>query len=71
MLDQSLSIMNGPALTQELKQADVVIHPNVLNIGAAEFEARNQAILEGEKAAQQMLPQIRQLLQQKTLALAK
>ncbi|MEO3955227.1 patatin-like phospholipase family protein [Chromobacterium piscinae] len=71
MLDQSLSIMNGSALAQELKQADVVIHPNVLNIGSAEFEARNQAILEGEKAAQQMLPQIRQLLQQKSLALAK
>ncbi|XLM23404.1 patatin-like phospholipase family protein, partial [Chromobacterium piscinae] len=32
---------------------------------------RNQAILEGEKAAQQMLPQIRKLLQQKSLELAK
>ncbi|WP_434631184.1 patatin-like phospholipase family protein [Chromobacterium sp. CV08] len=71
MLDQSLSIMNGPALTQELQQADVVIHPNVLNIGSADFDARNQAILEGEKAAQQMLPQIRRLLQQKSLTLAK
>ncbi|XLM23405.1 patatin-like phospholipase family protein, partial [Chromobacterium piscinae] len=27
MLDQSLNIMNGPALALELKQADVVIHP--------------------------------------------
>ncbi|UTH75595.1 patatin-like phospholipase family protein [Chromobacterium sp. IIBBL 290-4] len=71
MLDQSLNIMNGPVLAQELKQADVVIQPKVLSIGSADFEARHQAILEGEKAAQQMLPQIRKLLQQKSLALAK
>ncbi|WP_095210779.1 patatin-like phospholipase family protein [Chromobacterium sphagni] len=71
MLDQSLNIMNGPVLAQELKQADVVIHPNVLNIGSADFDARNQAILEGEKAAQQMLPQIRKLLQQKSQMMAK
>ncbi len=71
MLDQSLNIMNGPALALELKQADVVIRPDVLDIGSADFDARNQAILEGEKAAQQMLPQIRKLLQQKSLELAK
>ncbi|POZ63135.1 patatin-like phospholipase family protein [Chromobacterium alticapitis] len=71
MLDQSLNIMNGPALAQELKQADVVIRPDVLNIGSADFDARNQAILEGEKAAQRALPQIRALLQQKNLELAK
>jgi NTE family protein len=71
MLDQSLNIMNGPVLALELKQADVVIRPDVLDIGSADFDARNQAILEGEKAAQQMLPQIRKLLQQKSLELAK
>jgi NTE family protein len=71
MLDQSLNIMNGPALALELKQADVVIRPDVLDIGSADFDSRNQAILEGEKAAQQMLPQIRKLLQQKSLELAK
>ena len=67
MLDQSLNIMNGPALAQELKQADVVIRPQVQDIGSAQFDARHQAILEGERAAQAALPQIRQLLQQKPL----
>lgn len=71
MLDQSLNIMNGPALAQELKQADVVIHPQVQNIGSAQFDARHQAILEGERAAQAALPQIRQLLQQKAVAMNK
>jgi NTE family protein len=70
MLDQSFNIMSGPTLAAELKQADVVIRPNVLNIGSADFEARHQAILEGEKAAQQLMPLIRSRLQQKALALA-
>ena len=71
MLDQSLNIMNGPALAQELKQADVVIRPQVQDIGSAQFDARHQAILEGERAAQAALPQIRQLLQQKAVAMNK
>jgi NTE family protein len=43
----------------------------VLNIGSADFEARHQAILEGEKAAQQLIPLIRSRLQQKAQALAR
>ncbi|MBV8679952.1 MAG: patatin-like phospholipase family protein [Aquitalea sp.] len=71
MLDQSFNIMSGPTLAAELKQADVVIRPNVLNIGSADFEARHQAILEGEKATQQLMAVIRSRLQQKSLALAR
>ncbi|MFC3532684.1 patatin-like phospholipase family protein [Vogesella facilis] len=59
LLDRSLSIMNMAALAQELKQADVVIRPNVLNIGAADFDERGNAILEGEKAARAALPQLK------------
>jgi NTE family protein len=71
MLDQSFNIMSGPTLAAELKQADVVIRPNVLNIGSADFEARHQAILEGEKATQQLIPLLRSRLQQKSLALSR
>jgi len=66
MLDQSFNIMSGPTLAAELRQADVVIRPNVLNIGSADFEARHQAILEGEKATQEIIAIIRSRLQQKT-----
>ena len=59
LLDRSLNIMNLAALAQELKQADVVIRPNVLNIGSADFDLRGNAILEGEKAARAALPQIK------------
>jgi NTE family protein len=44
---------------QELARAEVIIRPRVAAIGPAEFEQRHQAILEGERAAQAVLPQIR------------
>jgi NTE family protein len=42
-----------------LARADVVIRPRVNDIGPADFEQRNNAIMEGEKAALAALPQIR------------
>ena len=42
-----------------LARAEVIIRPRVAGIGPAEFEQRHQAILEGERAAQAALPQIR------------
>jgi len=75
MLDQSLNIMSVAALAQELKQADVVIHPQVQNIGSTAFDARRQSILAGEAAARLALPQIRAVIQlkqqQKQQAMAK
>lgn len=71
MLNQSLSIMNVAALAQELKQADAVIRPQVQQFGAMGFEARNRAILEGERAAQEALPMIRQALAKRALELGK
>ena len=44
---------------QELARADIVIRPKVNDIGAADFTQRNNAILEGEKAALAAMPQIR------------
>lgn len=66
ILDQSLNIMNVVALSHELKQADIVIRPQVHHIGPTGFEARHQAMLAGEKAAQACVPVIRKLLEQKT-----
>ncbi|MCW3480797.1 patatin-like phospholipase family protein [Neisseriaceae bacterium JH1-16] len=65
ILDQSLNIMSVPMLQQELKQADVIIRPQVQHIGTTGFAQRNQAILEGEKAAAQAVPIIKKLLAQK------
>ncbi|RRN55584.1 patatin-like phospholipase family protein [Pseudoxanthomonas sp. SGNA-20] len=62
IVNQSISIMGQRLGEQELARADVVIRPNVLDYGSADFTRRNQAILEGEKAALAALPQIRAAL---------
>ena len=41
------------------KEADVVIRPDIPGIGSTDFKSRNDAILEGERAAQAALPLIR------------
>jgi NTE family protein len=64
IVNQSIMIMGQKLGEQELARADVVIRPRVNAIGPAEFEQRNQAILEGEKAALAAFPQIRARISQ-------
>ena len=59
ILGQSIAIMGQQLGRQETARADVVIRPGVGNIGATDFEQKNQAILEGEKAALAAIPTIR------------
>lgn len=63
-VNQSIAIMGRKLGAQELARADIVIRPDVDEIGPAGFEQRNDAILEGEKAAMAALPQIRAALAQ-------
>ena len=58
-MNQGIKIMGQKLGAQELARADIVIRPNVNDIGAADFELKNRAILEGERATQAALPQIR------------
>ena len=58
-VNQSIKIMGQKLGAQELARADIVIRPKVNDIGAAEFARKDRAILEGERAAQAALPQIR------------
>ena len=59
---QSIDIMYAKIATAQLKNADVLIRPQVNHIGSSDFEKRNEAILEGEKAATRALLRIRQIL---------
>lgn len=62
-LDQSLNIMSASALNSELAKADVVIKPQVQQLGAVGgFDEKAQAIRLGEDAARTALPQIRAVL---------
>jgi NTE family protein len=59
---QSVDIMYAKIAAAQTRNADVVIRPRVGHIGSGDFEKRHDAILEGEKAAIEALPQVRQIL---------
>ncbi|NHB57689.1 patatin-like phospholipase family protein [Acinetobacter sp. 194] len=52
LLDQTINIMGQQSINNELNQAQVVIQPKVGHLGTLDLKSSNQAILEGEKAAQ-------------------
>ena len=58
-INQSIRIMGQKLGALELQRADIVIRPKVNDIGPADFEQKNRAILEGERAALAALPQIK------------
>jgi NTE family protein len=59
IVGQSITIMGRQLGKQELARADVVIKPDITGIGATDFEQKNQAILEGERATLAALPAIK------------
>ena len=59
---QAIDIMYAKIATAQIKDADVVIIPKVSHISSSDFEKRNEAILEGEKAATLAMPKIQQIL---------
>ncbi|MDR2324358.1 MAG: patatin-like phospholipase family protein [Acidovorax sp.] len=59
-LNQSIAIMGQKLGHAELSRADITIRPKVLDIGAADFSQRANAIVEGEKAAMAVMPQLRE-----------
>lgn len=58
-LNQTITIMGQKLGEAEMQRADVVIRPRVGKIGPADFDSKNVAVLEGEKAATDALPAIR------------
>ncbi|MEN8282042.1 patatin-like phospholipase family protein [Acinetobacter gerneri] len=52
LLDQTINIMGQQSINKELSAATVVIQPKVGHLGTLDLSSSNEAILEGEKAAQ-------------------
>jgi NTE family protein len=71
IVNQSIAIMGQRAGAEELGRADVVIRPEVQDIGPADFQQRSNAILAGERAALAALPQIRAKLAELSVARAR
>jgi len=62
MLLKSMTIMYSRIALTQLSHADIVIKPKVGYIGSSDFTKRHEAILEGEKAALEVLPQIQNII---------
>lgn len=59
MLLQTFAIMGHSITAHELKQADIVIRPDIGRISGTDFPSRHLAILEGERATQGQLGALR------------
>jgi NTE family protein len=62
ILLQSIHIGTYSLVRFNLEQADVVIEPDVVHIGAADFHHARECIKLGELAAQKAIPEIRSRL---------
>ncbi len=62
VLQQTISIMQRSINQFELKNADIVIQPQLLQMGGSDFKSRNAAILAGEIATQEQMALIKEKL---------
>ena len=62
ILLQTVTIMGQSINQYELKQADIVIRPELPGMKGSDFTGRNLAILAGERAAMAMVPELKQKL---------
>ncbi len=59
ILLQTFAIMGHAISRHELEDADVVIRPRTAAVSSTDFEGRHLAILEGEKAAAAVMPELK------------
>ncbi|MFC7420294.1 patatin-like phospholipase family protein [Iodobacter arcticus] len=71
IVNQAVMIMGQKLGEQEMIRADFIIRPKVGKIGAADFDQKNVAILEGEKATVVAIAEIKRRMLEKQKALAK
>lgn len=62
---QTFNIMGNEISKYQIKDADVVIRPNVSSVGMIDFDKKTFLIFEGEKAARAALPKIREAIEKK------
>jgi NTE family protein len=61
-MKKSIDIMYQSIAEYQIKNADIVIRPNMRNIGSTDMEKFNEAILEGEKAATLKIPELQKMI---------
>jgi NTE family protein len=60
VLMQTFVIMGRTIASQELTHADIVVVPDIGNLNSANFDSRNYAIIEGEKAGLAAVPKLQE-----------
>jgi NTE family protein len=60
---QAINIMYSQLANLQCSRADVIIKPRVGHIGSSDFSKKHEAILEGEKAATEALPKIKEIME--------
>jgi NTE family protein len=60
VLMQTFVIMGRTIAGQELTRADIVVVPDITNLNSANFDSRNYAIIEGEKAGLAAVPKLQE-----------
>ncbi len=60
---QTFNIMGNEISKYQIKDADVIIRPNVSSVGMIDFNKKTYLILEGERAARAALPKIREAIE--------
>lgn len=65
LVTQSIDIMEHTLASNELKDADIVIRPDLRQVPSTNFDLRAEAIAAGERAASAALPRIRELIEAK------
>lgn len=63
ILLQTFTIMGHVIASQELKEADVVISPDITDLSSTSFDSRNYAIIEGEKAGLEAIQVIKEKIE--------
>ncbi len=66
VLHQSYLIMARALSATELDKADVVIKPDIGDMSLLDFELRDTAIKAGEAAAEEVIPKIRSVIDEKS-----
>jgi NTE family protein len=59
---KSVNIMYSRIAEYQIKNADIVIRPNLRNIGSTDMDKFNEAIFEGEKAASAKMQEIQKII---------
>lgn len=63
IIAQSVNIMMGQMAEAQLKNADIVIRPDVFDVSTFDFDQKKRCMMEGIEATKKIVPQLRRLLE--------